>query len=137
RVMSVHCRVMGCAVARVSARCCRSFSRPAVAGVALAWMGGGSRQPVLYSRAMCGINGIFAYGADAPNVDRDELIVSRETMRPRGPDAEGVWLSNDERVGLAHRRLSIIDLSPAGAQPMHRGALSIIFNGEIYNYQEL
>src|SRR5438477_10356961 len=86
---------------------------------------------------MCGINGIFAYDGGAPNVDRDELIVSRETMRPRGPDAEGVWVSAHERVGLAHRRLSIIDLSPAGAQPMHRGALSIIFNGEIYNYQEL
>jgi asparagine synthase (glutamine-hydrolysing) len=86
---------------------------------------------------MCGINGIFAYGINVPNVDRDELIVSRETMRLRGPDAEGDWISDDERVGLAHRRLSIIDLSPAGAQPMHRGALSIIFNGEIYNYQEL
>jgi asparagine synthase (glutamine-hydrolysing) len=86
---------------------------------------------------MCGINGIFAYGGDAPNVDRDELIVSRETMRSRGPDAEGLWISDDQRVGLAHRRLSIIDLSPAGAQPMHHGALSIIFNGEIYNYQEL
>jgi asparagine synthase (glutamine-hydrolysing) len=86
---------------------------------------------------MCGINGIFAYGGNAPNVDRNELIVTRETMRLRGPDAEGLWMSDDERVGLAHRRLSIIDLSPAGAQPMHRGALSIIFNGEIYNYQEL
>ena len=86
---------------------------------------------------MCGINGIFAYGENAPAVDRDELIVTRECMRPRGPDAEGIWISDDERVGFAHRRLSIIDLSPAGAQPMHRGALSIIFNGEIYNYESL
>src|SRR6266852_5483516 len=86
---------------------------------------------------MCGINGIFAYDDNAPRVDREELIVTRESMRARGPDAEGIWISGDAAVGLAHRRLSIIDLSPAGAQPMHRGALSIIFNGEIYNYQEL
>jgi asparagine synthase (glutamine-hydrolysing) len=48
-----------------------------------------------------------------------------------------VWLSDDRSVGLAHRRLAIIDLSPAGAQPMRRGERVIIFNGEIYNYQEL
>ncbi|HET7435473.1 MAG TPA: asparagine synthase (glutamine-hydrolyzing) [Thermoanaerobaculia bacterium] len=86
---------------------------------------------------MCGINGIFAYGASAPAIDRDELIASRECMRSRGPDAAEAWISPDARVGLAHRRLAIIDLSPAGAQPMTRGASVIIFNGEIYNYQEL
>ncbi len=86
---------------------------------------------------MCGINGIFAYSANAPEVDSDELIASRECMRSRGPDAAGVWMSMDRRVGLGHRRLSIIDLSPAGAQPMRRGELVIIFNGEIYNYREL
>ncbi|MGN6186024.1 MAG: asparagine synthase (glutamine-hydrolyzing) [Thermoanaerobaculia bacterium] len=86
---------------------------------------------------MCGINGIFAYGSDAPPVDREELLRSRECMRSRGPDAADSWISNDQRVGLAHRRLAIIDLSPAGAQPMHRGELAIIFNGEIYNYKEL
>jgi asparagine synthase (glutamine-hydrolysing) len=86
---------------------------------------------------MCGINGIFAYGAHAPAVDRDELIASRECMRSRGPDAADVWISSDRRVGFGHRRLSIIDLSPGGAQPMRRGELVIIFNGEIYNYREL
>jgi asparagine synthase (glutamine-hydrolysing) len=86
---------------------------------------------------MCGINGIFAYAADAPPVDRDELIASRECMRSRGPDAADIWLSSDQRVGLGHRRLAIIDLSPAAAQPMRRGELAIIFNGEIYNYREL
>src|SRR5258707_9150926 len=86
---------------------------------------------------MCGINGIFAYADDAPPVDRDELIASRECMRSRGPDAADAWLSPGSRVGLGHRRLSIIDLSPAGAQPMCRDELTIIFNGEIYNYQEL
>jgi asparagine synthase (glutamine-hydrolysing) len=86
---------------------------------------------------MCGINAIFAYRADAPCVDTDELIASRECMRSRGPDAADQWVSGDRRVGLGHRRLAIIDLSPAGRQPMRRGALTIIFNGEIYNYREL
>ena len=86
---------------------------------------------------MCGINGIFAYRADAPEVDPEELMVSRECMRSRGPDAADQWISDDGRVGLGHRRLAIIDLSPGGAQPMRRGALVIIFNGEIYNYREI
>ncbi|HEX8618908.1 MAG TPA: asparagine synthase (glutamine-hydrolyzing) [Thermoanaerobaculia bacterium] len=86
---------------------------------------------------MCGINGIFAYSGEAPRVDTDELTASRECMRSRGPDAGDVWISDDERVGLGHRRLAIIDLSAAGAQPMRRGQRVIIFNGEIYNYREL
>jgi asparagine synthase (glutamine-hydrolysing) len=86
---------------------------------------------------MCGINGIFAYGGGAPPVDADELSRSRECMRSRGPDAADVWISEDRKVGLGHRRLAIIDLSPAGAQPMRRGSLAIIFNGEIYNFREL
>ncbi|HYM60139.1 MAG TPA: asparagine synthase (glutamine-hydrolyzing) [Thermoanaerobaculia bacterium] len=86
---------------------------------------------------MCGINGIFAYAAAAAPVDRDELIESREAMRRRGPDGEGAWFSEDGRVGLGHRRLAIIDLSPTGAQPMRRGENVISFNGEIYNYREL
>jgi asparagine synthase (glutamine-hydrolysing) len=86
---------------------------------------------------MCGINGIFAYRDGAPPVDAEELVRSRECMRSRGPDAAEVWVSEDGKVGLGHRRLAIIDLSPAGAQPMRRGALAIIFNGEIYNYREL
>jgi asparagine synthase (glutamine-hydrolysing) len=86
---------------------------------------------------MCGINGIFAYRDGAPPVDAEELMRSRECMRSRGPDAADVWVSDDRRVGLGHRRLAIIDLSPAGAQPMRRGTLAIIFNGEIYNYREL
>src|SRR5688572_29828309 len=86
---------------------------------------------------MCGINAIYAYREGSPPVDRDELIASRECMRSRGPDAADVWVGGDGRVGLGHRRLAIIDLSPAGAQPMRRGELVIIFNGEIYNYREL
>src|SRR2546423_14752741 len=61
------------------------------------------------------------------------------TLRHRGPDDDGVWISPDGRVGLGHRRLSIIDLSPAGHQPMKSadGRLGISFNGEIYNFQRL
>jgi asparagine synthase (glutamine-hydrolysing) len=88
---------------------------------------------------MCGIAAIFAYRFGAERVDRDELAAIRDRMYSRGPDGEGEWLSKDGRVGLAHRRLSIIDLSPAGAQPMFNEdkSLAIIFNGEIYNYREL
>ena len=88
---------------------------------------------------MCGIVATFAYGAGAPPVDRTEVIRMREQMFARGPDGEGEWFSDDGRVGLGHRRLTIIDLSPAGAQPMWNAdrSLAIIFNGEIYNYREL
>lgn len=56
----------------------------------------------------------------------------------RGPDGEGVWINRSGQAGLAHRRLSIIDLSPAGAQPMHYlDRYTIIHNGELYNYLEL
>jgi asparagine synthase (glutamine-hydrolysing) len=88
---------------------------------------------------MCGIAAIFAYGESAPPVDRAEVVRMREQMFVRGPDGEGEWFSEDGRIGLGHRRLTIIDLSPAGAQPMWNTdrSLAIIFNGEIYNYREL
>jgi asparagine synthase (glutamine-hydrolysing) len=88
---------------------------------------------------MCGIAGTFAYRADAPQVDREELIAIRDHMLSRGPDGSGDWISRDRRVGLAHRRLTIIDLSDAGSQPMFSadGSRAIVFNGEIYNYQAL
>src|ERR1043166_314990 len=86
---------------------------------------------------MCGINAIYAYRASSPAVDRDELVACRDAMRSRGPDGADAWVSADGRVGVGHRRLAIIDLSPGGAQPMRRGELVIVFNGEIYNYREL
>src|SRR5262245_4935939 len=60
-------------------------------------------------------------------------------MAARGPDGAGEWISEDGRIGLAHRRLSIIDLSNRGAQPMLSadGTVAITFNGEIYNYRSL
>src|SRR5436190_7621188 len=87
---------------------------------------------------MCGIAAVFNYGEFNP-VNRAEVIRMREQMFARGPDGEGEWFSEDGRIGLGHRRLTIIDLSPAGAQPMWNAdrSLAIIFNGEIYNYREL
>lgn len=88
---------------------------------------------------MCGIAGIFHYRQPARPVNTDELLKIREAMHSRGPDGHGVWISDKKHVGLAHRRLSIIDLSTRGAQPMaaHDGSLRVVFNGEIYNYREL
>ena len=85
---------------------------------------------------MCGIVGI---GASTPYPDRDWLACARDALTHRGPDAAGEWWSDCGRVGLAHRRLSILDLSPLGHQPMHRfdAGLSITFNGEIYNFADL
>lgn len=74
---------------------------------------------------------------DAPPVDEQELLRARECMRSRGPDAADLWIPDDRRVGLAHRRLTIIDLSAAAAQPMRREQNVIVFNGEIYNFREL
>ena len=88
---------------------------------------------------MCGIAGLYAFKESSAVVDCDELARMREAMRSRGPDGEGIWCDSQQRIGLAHRRLAIIDLSPAAAQPMadnHNG-LVCVFNGEIYNYREL
>jgi asparagine synthase (glutamine-hydrolysing) len=88
---------------------------------------------------MCGIAGIYAYHPAAPGVDRAELRRIRDHMTARGPDACGEWYAGDGRVGLGHRRLSIIDLSGAASQPMMSadGHLVVALNGEIYNYKEL
>jgi asparagine synthase (glutamine-hydrolysing) len=88
---------------------------------------------------MCGIAGIYTYHYAANPVEHAELRRIRDHMAARGPDGLGEWYSQDERVGLAHRRLTIIDLSERGAQPMTSadGKLVITFNGEIYNYRRL
>ena len=86
---------------------------------------------------MCGVNGVFAYKGG--RIDRDELLRTRDYMAARGPDGAGEWLAHDRCAGFAHRRLAIIDLSPAGAQPMVSGdgRLVVVFNGEIYNHVSL
>jgi asparagine synthase (glutamine-hydrolysing) len=85
---------------------------------------------------MCGIVGCASRAAAA---DRHLLDVQRDAMRHRGPDDAGSWWSADGGVGLAMRRLAILDLSPAGHQPMSdsTGRLWLVFNGEIYNHQDL
>jgi asparagine synthase (glutamine-hydrolysing) len=88
---------------------------------------------------MCGLNGIFAYHLTATRPSESELLTTREAMRARGPDGAGMWWSADRRCGLAHRRLTILDLSDRASQPMtsEDGRVVVVFNGEIYNYPQL
>jgi asparagine synthase (glutamine-hydrolysing) len=87
---------------------------------------------------MCGIVGFVGPSARRPDA---EPLVRRmaSRIRHRGPDDSGTWLDADQGVAFGHRRLSIIDLSPAGHQPMASatGRYKIVYNGEIYNYREL
>jgi len=87
---------------------------------------------------MCGIAGAVSLnGAELVNPDRRRLMLA--ALQHRGPDANGEWISPDQRVWLGHQRLSIIDLSEAGRQPLSNedGTVWITYNGEIYNFQTL
>ncbi len=86
---------------------------------------------------MCGISGIFNF-ANSEVIDHSVLKAMATSLQHRGPDEEGFYINQSEHVGLAHRRLSIIDLA-AGQQPManEREDIWIVFNGEIYNFPEL
>jgi asparagine synthase (glutamine-hydrolysing) len=88
---------------------------------------------------MCGLNGIFAYNRSAGLPKQAELIATRDAMTARGPDGAGEWWSEERRIGLGHRRLSILDLSERASQPMISacGRYVVVFNGEIYNYPAL
>ncbi len=84
---------------------------------------------------MCGIAGLIRFGEKAEeNIER-----MKERMLHRGPDAGGTWKSDDGEVVFGHRRLAIVDLTEAGAQPMlsHSGRFVMVYNGEIYNHREL
>lgn len=85
---------------------------------------------------MCGIAGLWRLH---PPVEEEELRRLCAALVHRGPDGEGIWLHPSGKLGLAHRRLAIVDLSEAGAQPMESpsGRSRIVFNGEIYNFPEL
>ncbi|NQZ97428.1 MAG: asparagine synthase (glutamine-hydrolyzing) [Myxococcales bacterium] len=87
---------------------------------------------------MCGIAGVVGYREDG-RTDTREVTALRDAQSHRGPDDAGTWISPDGRVGLGHRRLSIIDLSPGGHQPMAAagGRYQLVFNGEIYNFEAL
>ena len=85
---------------------------------------------------MCGITGFIDFTKKS-----SEEILSEMTgaVAHRGPDGQGIYFANSRHaaIGLGHRRLSIIDLSNAANQPMHFDGLHLIFNGEIYNYNEI
>ena len=88
---------------------------------------------------MCGIAGFIHIGG-APSFDARAIIgAMTRRIAHRGPDGEAAWFSPDGRVTLGHRRLAIVDLSPLGAQPMTNedGSVWVVFNGEIYNHDEL
>ncbi|MCY2987488.1 MAG: asparagine synthase (glutamine-hydrolyzing) [Planctomycetota bacterium] len=88
---------------------------------------------------MCGLAGVLCLDDTAFRVSEPYLVRLRDTMLHRGPDGAGVWSSPDGTVGLAHRRLSIIDLSTSANQPMSNedGMIWLVFNGEIYNHAEV
>jgi asparagine synthase (glutamine-hydrolysing) len=88
---------------------------------------------------MCGICGIWEYGAAEGRVQRALVASMRDVMTHRGPDDAGELIFDEGRGGLGFRRLSIIDLSEAGHQPMHgcTDRVWLVFNGEIYNHAEL
>ncbi|WP_265088971.1 hypothetical protein [Psychrobacter sp. CMS30] len=87
---------------------------------------------------MCGLNGFFNVHASSYSTTT-AILKMNDALYHRGPDAGDSWL--DETIGLAlgHRRLAILELSPAGAQPMHSncGRYVVVFNGEIYNHLQL
>src|SRR3569832_2250307 len=85
---------------------------------------------------MCGITGFLGASSSGSAVVADRMA---SALYHRGPDDSGVWVDESAGVALAHRRLSILDLSPAGHQPMVSvaGRYVLVFNGEIYNHLEL
>src|SRR5436190_4822704 len=80
---------------------------------------------------MCGIIGSF------PAIEQNLLAEALDSISHRGPNARGIWSSENNDVSFGHCRLSIIDLSSAGAQPMEFDNLVMTYNGEIYNYLEI
>jgi asparagine synthase (glutamine-hydrolysing) len=89
---------------------------------------------------MCGITGFWDIATRSNYEERIELIQRMtKTLYHRGPDSDGVWIDRDVAISLGHRRLSILDLSPLGHQPMQseNQRYMLVFNGEIYNFKEL
>ncbi len=94
-----------------------------------------NRQLVRYLRTMCGIAGIIS--PHSALIQQHRLQSLADALQHRGPAGEGFWMNADNTVGFAHRRLCILDLSNAAAQPFHYLHYTLIFNGEIYNYIEV
>ena len=87
---------------------------------------------------MCGINGIFQLALGGTNL-KDALSAMNAQIAHRGPDDNGIWINEAHGLGLGQTRLSILDLSDAGHQPMHDNSAknTIVYNGEVFNYQLL
>lgn len=85
---------------------------------------------------MCGITGLVEFGS---KIDIDILDSMTDAINKRGPDDKGIYEKDDLKysIGLGHRRLSILDLSDAGHQPMHYDNLVMVYNGEVYNFKEI
>ena len=88
---------------------------------------------------MCGIAGVWRVGGASESSLQASVRAMTDAIAHRGPDGEGQWTDPEAGIALGHRRLSIIDLSPTGRQPMISadGRVVITYNGEIYNYQEI
>lgn len=84
---------------------------------------------------MCGIAGKINLSNKL--IEKNDLKLMSDSIAHRGPDGEGFWINNERNIGFGHRRLSIIDLSKNGKQPMHYQNCTITYNGEIYNYIEI
>ena len=84
---------------------------------------------------MCGIAGLLS----TRRIDETTVRRMTDPIRHRGPDDQGVWIDHEGGVGLGHRRLSIVDLTPSGHQPMMSGSGRYVlsYNGEIYNHAAL
>jgi asparagine synthase (glutamine-hydrolysing) len=88
---------------------------------------------------MCGLAGILS-GANTPATDIGAIVSAmNDVLAHRGPDAEGTWVDREAGLAFGHRRLSIVDVSPAGAQPMHasNGRWVTVYNGELYNTEDI
>ena len=87
---------------------------------------------------MCGVAG-YARIAASHAIEAELLNKMHTAQAHRGPDGSGLWMSHTLGIGLSHRRLSILDITTDGAQPMSNGDQSVIvcFNGEIYNHRAL
>ena len=88
---------------------------------------------------MCGISGILLHPEKSDLRKLASIARMTTTLQHRGPDAGGTWIDTDGGIALGHRRLSIVDLSEAGKQPMLSRDKNLVmsFNGEIYNFEEL
>lgn len=88
---------------------------------------------------MCGISGILPAETGATDALRQQIVSMNRAIRHRGPDDVGHWIDSEGRAALGHVRLSILDLSPLGHQPMTTpdGAVHMVYNGEVYNFPDL